>query len=526
MKNVIKTLCLLVGIVLTPHVMAQQIAKGFVYEDTNMNGKQDQQEPGLANILVTNGVEVVKTNTKGYYEIPVNNDAIIQVIKPGNYNYLYDSFFLPKFFYNHKPHGSPTLKYAGVAPTGDLPKSIDFGLIKQEIESSYRVLLMGDPQPYTLEEMGYFRDKIVNDLKAYTSEYEFGITLGDIVGDDLDLFAPYKQVMQALEKPWFNVMGNHDMNYDVKEDHLSDETFEREFGPANYAFFHGEVLYIMIDNILYPDPRGVTQYWGGLRKDQKKWIRNVLKHVPNDKLVVVSMHIPLSEPDADTYRDQDRSFLLQELARFENSLSLSAHTHLQKQDFFGWEEGYLKPYALHHHYNVGTTSGDWYSGQKDEKGLPNSMMRDGTPSGYAFLEINGTDYDISYKVAGKSDQEQIGIFVPKEVKKADRSRHFIHANFYLGSKFDSLEFRIDNGKWIKMHKVEQTDPQYVNQLFEWYNSETAIADKRPSEPVISQHLWRARLPVNLPEGEHTIEVRAKHFLGKTYTNSKTYRIVN
>lgn len=526
MKKIINSLKLLVCILLAPTAIAQQVAKGFVYEDINKNGKYDPQEPGLADVLITNGIDVVKTNAKGYYEIPIQDDNIIQVIKPGNYDYLYDSYFLPKFSYNHKPKGSPELKYPGVTPTGKLPKSIDFGLIKQEVESSYRVLLMGDPQPYTLEEVGYFRDKIVQDLKTYTSKYEFGITLGDIVGDNLDLFSPYKQVMKTIEKPWFNVMGNHDINYDVKEDHFSDETFEREFGPANYAFFHGDVLYIMIDNILYPDPRKTTQYWGGLRKDQKNWLRNLLKQTPKDKLVVVSMHIPLSEPDGDTYRDQDRRFLLQELSQFKNSLTLSAHTHLQKQDFFGWEDGYLKPYSLHHHYNVGTTSGDWYSGKKNEEGLPDSMMRDGTPSGYAFLEINGTDYNITYKVAGKSDQEQIGIFIPKTVKKADKSRHFIHANFYLGSKFDHLEFRINNGKWMKMHKVKQADPKYVNKVFEWYNSDIAMEDKRPSEPVISQHLWRARLPVNLPEGEHTVEVRAKHFLGKTYSNIRKYRVVN
>lgn len=525
MKYIINIVSLLIYLFVVPNAIAQQVAKGIVYEDVNRNGVQDRNEPGLVNVLVTNGLEIVETDAKGHYEIPIQDDNIIQVIKPGNYNYLYNSYFLPDFSYNHKPAGSPELKYEGVTPTGQLPKSIDFGLVKHEVDTKYKVLLMGDPQPYNIKEVGYFRDKIVNDLKKYTSDYEFGITLGDLVGDDLDLFVPYKKVMQAIEKPWFNVMGNHDMNYDVEEDHLSDETFEREFGPSNYAFFHGDVLYIMIDNILYPDPREIKQYWGGLRKDQKTWIRNLLHHTPNDKLIVVSMHIPISEPDADTYRDQDREFLLNELSRFENSLTLSAHTHLQKHDFFGWEDGYTKLHALHHHYNVGTTSGDWYSGRVNKEGLPDAMMRDGTPSGYAFLEINGTEYDISYKVAGKSEQKQIGIFLPKEVNKTNRSRHFIHANFYLGSKFDTLEFRVDGGKWRKMYQIEQADPKYVNKLFEWYNSDVAIADKRPSEPVLSQHLWRARLPVNLSVGEYKVEVRAKHFLGKTYINTTTYRIV-
>ncbi len=55
-------------------------------------------------------------------------------------------------------------------------------------------------------------------------------------------------------------MGNHDMNYDAVADSLSDETFESNFGPANYAFNYGQAHFIVLDNILYPDPRDGNGY--------------------------------------------------------------------------------------------------------------------------------------------------------------------------------------------------------------------------------------------------------------------------
>src|SRR3546814_5122981 len=51
----------------------------------------------------------------------------------------------------------------------------------------------------------------------------------------------------------------------------------------------------------------------------------------------------------------------------------------------------------HHEYNAGTTSGDWYSGEVNESGVPASTMRDGTPKGYAFLNITGNQYTIDYR---------------------------------------------------------------------------------------------------------------------------------
>ena len=518
MKHSIFTLALLVSM----GTFAQNSVKGVVYADLNKNGKKEGRENGISNVAVTNGVEVVLTDDRGRYELPLSGDQIISVIKPAHYGVPVDGNNLPKFFYNHKPAGSPKLKYAGVAPTGKLPRSVDFGLFPREENEKFTALIFGDPQPYTLEEVDYFARGVVADL-GDVSHIPFGLSLGDLVGDDLDLFNPYIKALEVVGIPWYNLLGNHDLNFDVDQDVLSDETYEAHFGPANYAFNHGNVHFIVLDDVLYPDPRDGRGYWGGFREDQLEFVKNNLRFVPKDKLVVVAFHIPISEPNGDPFRDQDREKLFDLLKDHPHTLSLSAHTHLQKHDFMGEEYGW-KQKEVHHHYNVGTTSGDWYSGTLDEKGIPHSTMRDGTPKGYAFLHFDGNEYTIDYKVAGKPADYRMELFAPKVVAKGRGTSAGIYANYFLGGEKDSLTYRIDAGEWRTMHRVEQADPNYMALLMEWDHTEELLPGRRGSNAVLSTHLWRGGIPTDLEVGEHQVEVRVLDMFGREFTQTTSYRL--
>ncbi|WP_416448514.1 calcineurin-like phosphoesterase C-terminal domain-containing protein [Leeuwenhoekiella sp. A2] len=503
-------------------VFAQNQASGFVYEDANQNGKKDRKEKGIAQVSVTNGEAVVLTDENGHYKLPLSDDNIIAVIKPAGYELQVDENNLPQFFYIYKPKGSPQAKFKGVEPTGKLPKSVDFGLFLADNEEQFTALVFGDPQPYNLDEVDYYMRGVVTEVEGIKN-VSFGLSMGDLVGNDLDLFNPYIKATQKVGIPWFNLMGNHDMNFDAKTDNLSDETYEAHFGPANYAFNYGKVHFIILDDILYPDPRDSNGYWGGFREDQLDFIENDLKFVPKDNLVVLAFHIPLSEPEGDAYRDEDRERLFQLLEPFLNTLSLSAHTHIQKQDFFTQEDGWLRD-KPHHEYNVGTTSGDWYSGKLNEQGIPISVMRDGTPKGYAFIHFNGNQYDVDYKVAGKPEDFQMEIFAPKVVAKGRNTKAGIYANFFMGTKTDSLVYRVDNGEWKPMEYVEEADPSYVELVYDWDTKEELMSGRRSSNPIPSKHLWRGSIPTKLEVGTHKIEIKATDMYGKTYTGTSSYRL--
>lgn len=512
------------GLLLSAGLQAQNTVKGYVYADVNANRKQEKNEKGIAAVAVTNGREVVLTDKKGYYELPVSNDQIISVIKPSGYKVPVNEDNLPQFFYIHKPAGSPALKYKGVAPTGALPKSVDFPLTPSKENPNFTTLVFGDPQPYTIEEVNYFDKGIVAEV-ANIQNVAFGLSMGDLVGNDPDLFSPYTKAVQKIGIPWYNLMGNHDINFDVTEDELSDESYEAHFGPANYAFNYGNVHFIVLDDILYPDPRDGKSYWGGLRKDQLEFVANDLKFVDNNKLVVLAFHIPIGEAGNDEgFREQDRIALFDLLTDFPHTLSLSAHTHNQKQMFFTKKDGWKQEKA-HHHYNVGTTSGNWYSGELNELGVPESTMSDGTPKGYAFINFKGNQYDVDYKVAGKAKDYQIEISAPKVIEHDKKTSAAIYANFFMGSESDQVLFRVDNGSWKKMTPVEEHDPVFLDILHKFDHTETLLTGKRPSAPAPSKHLWKAPVPFKLAPGDHTIEVKATDMFGKSYTQTSSYKIV-
>lgn len=504
-------------------VNAQEMARGVVYHDVNRNGIKDKTEIGISTVSVSNGREVVQTNSNGEYELPVGNDNIIFVIKPGGFSFPLNDKNLPQFYYAHKPQGAPKLKYTTFSATGKLPKRIDFPMYKKEESNSFKALIFGDPQAYNLDEIAYFQKGIIDDVER-NNDIAFGISLGDLVGDDLVLHKPYQDAIQKIGKPWYNVIGNHDMNFDVKSDSLSDETFEYHFGPANYSFNYGNAHFIVLDNIIYPNPRTGKGYLGGFRKDQLDFIENNLKFVPKDKLIVLNFHIPLAHKNSDVFRDEDRQRLFDILASYQYTVSMSAHTHYQKQIFYGKEEGWRQE-TPHHEYNVGTTSGDWYSGTFNAKGVPNSTMRDGTPRGYAILNVDGNKYSFNYKVAGESKAYQIKIIAPKVIDKKHIKRYKISANFFLGKKGDKVQFRIGNQDWKDMSYVEAADPSYQYEVLKFDNAENYIQGRRPSTPVNSSHLWEAKFPNSLEIGKHELEVRAIDMYGNTHQQLTSLEIL-
>ncbi|QEH42178.1 calcineurin-like phosphoesterase family protein [Chitinophaga sp. XS-30] len=517
MKRLSLLACLLI---ITMAAMSQGMVKGYVYEDRNANGKKDRKEKGIQGVSVSNGTDVAQTDSKGQYTLPLGNDNILFVIKPSGYKTPVDQNNLPAFYYIHKPQGSPALEFKGSAATGPLPASVDFGLTPYQEEENFTALIFGDPQAYNLAEMDYFYRGVVKEVEGKQG-VSFGLSLGDLVGNDLSLFNPYIDALKKIGIPWYNLMGNHDMNFDAKTDSLSDETYEAHFGPANYAFNQGQVHFIVLDDILYPDPRDEKGYWGGLRPDQLAFVANDLKFVPKDKLIVLAFHIPIWE-EGDSFRDEDRQQLFDLLKDYPYTLNLSAHTHIQNQRFFTDAQGW-KGAKPHHEYNAGTTSGDWYSGELNEQGVPVSTMRDGTPKGYAYLRFTGNQYVIDYKVAGKPADYQIEIYVPKVVPAQKRTSALIYANFFMGSHHDTLEYRIDNGKWKMMNFQEAFDPAYLNLLNKWDQAEELMPGRRPGNPSESTHLWTGNIPANLKAGEHVIEVRVKDRYGRTFSQKKTIR---
>ena len=519
MKQLFRSTFILLA--LTTALHAQEKAKGVIYEDTNRNGKKDKNEKGLPDVLVSNGVEVVATDKKGTYELAVTDDSPVFVIKPSGYQFPLDRYNLPVFYYLHKPQGSPKLKYPGVQPTGKLPASLDFALIPSRESEQFTSFVFGDPQAYTKEEIQYFIRGIVKEVNK--NDAVFGISLGDLVGDDLSLQPDYKSAIQQIGLPWYNVMGNHDMNYDAKTDEHSDETYESNFGPNNFSFNYGKVHFVVLDDILYPDPRDGKSYWGGFREDQLKFIENDLKFVPKDHLVVLSFHIPLEDNNNEWFRSADRERLFELLKDFPNTLSLSAHTHIQQQIFYGKVKGWKRE-TPHHEYNVGTTSGDWYSGELNAQGVPGSTMRDGTPKGYALIHFDGNKYKVDYKVAGEPADYQINVFAPRAVLKAEKSRHFVYANVFMGQPADEVLYSIDGGEWKKMQFADEGDPDYESTYYKWDVSETPVKGRRPSKSMKSTHLWSGKIPVNLGAGEHKVKVKATDMYGKVHYGETTYNI--
>jgi hypothetical protein len=520
--------------------LGAETARGTVFEDRNADGRHDPGEPGLADVRVSDGRQVVLTDASGGYSLEIGDEAIVFITKPAGWTTPVNGLMLPQFYYVHQPAGSPDgLRYPGIAPTGPLPESIDFPLLRREEPSRFEAILISDPQPQSQAEIGFIADDVVAELIG--SEARFGMTMGDILFDDLSLFPRYNSVIAQVGIPWYNVPGNHEMNLLARDDRYALETFKSHFGPPYYAFEYGDAVFFVLDNIEYRgdgevdpgDLRGTGGYVANLGETQRTWLEAELAHVPHDKLVFLAMHSPLETylGDAPGMNTQDRRELFALLSGRRHLYAVAGHTHTTEHRYFDAEDGFQGPEPFHHHV-LSTVSGSWWSGPLDERGIPVTEQRDGTPNGYHLLEIDGVDLAVRYKAAGQTADFQMRIafdvshhapggsilrdFRPgeltdgrltvDEVPAAD-----VYVNLFDGGPRSSVTLSVGGKPPVPMRRVSRVDPTTGELL-----RRNAATVKPWTQAVPSSHLFVADLPDDLVPGTYTVTAKATDEFGRTH----------
>jgi hypothetical protein len=506
--------------------------RGAVFEDKNRDGRRQHGEPGVPGVLVSNGAEVVVTDAAGRYTLSIEErpgGTTIFITKPAGYDVPLNAQNIPQFSYHHVPQGSPPLRFGGLPASGPLPGHINFPVSRGRDFEKFKVVISGDTQPYSNTEVGYVRDTLARDMLAMgTDDIEFVMVEGDIVGDDLGLYPRFKDVMKVTDTPHYFVPGNHDLDFDANDDAFALDTFRREWGPAYYSFDLGQVHFVTLDDLRYPcttednrdgrhafcDNPGSLTYTGVVDDRQMLWLANDLAAVPEDKLIVLSMHIPLvSYVDQGSSQHQVSNVKeIYELLRGRKALALSGHTHTLEQFrpgelYQGWQTAFNEPIGPSPFPQIvtGATCGSWWSGDLDADGIPMAIDRLGAPRGYLVIEFDGASYRDTFKATGKAVDRQMSVSILSrsftnwydsllgwlESDPATRSSitpvgiHdlpdtsiitdddiaagvFLVTNVWNGSKDSDVFVRFDNGALVPMVRTQQGDGEAASEFLDPY----------------------------------------------------------
>jgi hypothetical protein len=359
-------------------------------DPVRVRGVVESGGKGLGGISVSDGLSVVRTNGDGVFDLVSAPGAeFVFVTLPAGME-------IPR-----NPTGTARF-YEPLRPDAAGEQSVRFSLTPlQSTDDRHALLLLADIQTQDDREMGLFHAETVPDVQATVRERggvpAFGVSCGDIMYDHLELYPDYERGVSRMGVPFFQVIGNHDLDYEGAVDEETTATFSRHFGPRYYSFDRGAVHYVVMDNVFYHG----TGYVGYLDRDQLAWLAEDLALVEAGRPVVVALHIPVygtrhirdgvRNPSA-TVSVNNREALSRLLEPFQAHV-LSGHTH---ENDHNWEMGY-------HEHVSGTVCGAWWSGP---------ICGDGTPHGYSAYEVDGEQIRWRYKSVGETDDHQLRAYLP------------------------------------------------------------------------------------------------------------------
>lgn len=530
---------------------------GIVFDDQDKDSTQGPLERGIEGVTVSNGQDVVTTDAKGRYELPVRDNMNVFVTQKAGYEVPVDEDNVAQFSYIHLPEGSPDLKYGGLEPTGDLPEAVNFPMAEspETAKSEQNCIMGGDVQTYDEEELEYARKGAFTDLSKRSDYSSCGaLFLGDIVGDDLSLYPGIRDLSSMLNGPARFLPGNHDLDFDAESEHRFD-TYRSQFGPDYYSYDVGDMHIVALNSVQYS---AGEQYQGGLGEEQLEWLREDIAQVPNDKTVVLAAHIPLlnfGDQSATQHQVQEVKEI-HEIVSGHDAVAFGGHSHTTEVNRAGDSaEGWASTMGVEElpfdHITAGAISGDWYSGRVTEDGFPTALQKDGARPGVLTYESRPEGDRERFTVTGESDSEQMNVSLnspsyrswfqehsdsdadapefetPTEVSAQDLDGPtYLTANVFAGSTGSAVTVSIDGGEAKPATRTQSMEGERKKVGALW-SDPAAVQEQlvHGGGPATSgMHLWRHELPSDLEPGEHTAKVRSTDPHGRVATETLSFTV--
>ncbi|MEJ5993825.1 calcineurin-like phosphoesterase family protein [Pedobacter sp. Du54] len=418
-------------------------AHSFSLIDSNnkISGRISSKGKGVGGVVVSDGFNVVKTDSYGNYTIAIHPLAkFVWLSTPSGYEFKIDSYLAKHY----------------EALTTKTKLNFELKALTQN-DDNHRFIIWADPQVKNKKDVAQMMETSVPDVQQLVREMGnnalvHGICVGDLVWDNLPLYEDYSLAVAKMGIPFFQALGNHDMDYRQGGDDTSDKTFKEYFGPTYYSFNRGKAHYIVLDDVRY---LGVERtYDGYITEDQLAWMEKDLSHVPKDNLVIINLHIPVHN----SVKNKEDFYKI--LESYSNVHIMSGHTHYNKNVI---QNGIFE-------HNHGTVCGAWWTGP---------ICEDGTPRGYGVYEVIGTQLKWYYKSTGLDKKHQVSI----DIENLNNQKRII-ANVWNYDPEWKVECFLD-GKAVIMEKQIGFDPEAVR----LYKGDKLPLGRTFPEPSRTDHLF-------------------------------------
>ncbi|MCZ7602552.1 MAG: calcineurin-like phosphoesterase family protein [Melioribacteraceae bacterium] len=350
-----------------------------------INGVVSVNGKPLKDVVVSDGETVMATDDEGKYEFITKNRFVFISI-PSGYKIPQNDTGTALFYREIDKR-----KKMAFYPF-ELEKSVD--------DTEHSFILFADPQTEDEEDMQKFHNETIPDLQKLLKDENlknvFGLSDGDIMYDQLELYPKYEEAVKKMGIPFFQVLGNHDVIETTQTDEQSVTTFENHFGPTYFSFNRGRVHYVVLDDIFW-----FGEYIGYVNQKMLDWLKRDLAFVEEGRSVIIFTHIPPHTTYSKRYElDEEvnairvvNKELLYDLLKPYKSIFVCGHTHESQYITDGNSEVHV----------CGAVCGGWWTGP---------ICYDGTPNGYSIYKINGDKISWQYKSTGLPLSHQLRIYKP------------------------------------------------------------------------------------------------------------------